>query len=279
MGGKKWSQEENKLLKKLWTNTSKKEIASIFKDRAWMSVQKQAGNIGAKRDLNHPNVSRSTNRLENLLSEDVIAYYWMGFLMADGAFSIDRGGLKLCLANKDRDHLKKYAKYVNARWFTWKHNNEDVYECSVSNKNILKQLVNKFNIHERKTYNPPEDLYIKNNDLFIAFMIGLIDGDGSITKPRMLQLECHSRWENVLNKWFLRLWKISGASKKKDANRTGPQSKELKCRRTTNSGHGYGKDKYYIKILTSNKDFMHFLKNKTKELDLPVLNRKWENVN
>lgn len=44
--------------------------------------------------------------LYNLLNDTCLAYYWIGFILADGSIS-KSGELKIALSIKDKDHLKK----------------------------------------------------------------------------------------------------------------------------------------------------------------------------
>lgn len=105
------------------------------------------------------------------------------------------------------------------------------------------------------------NLIIENIDFFISFLIGYIDGDGCISiasnnHPRIV-IECDSSWKDVINNWFYRLYSI--------LNIKYPNQCKI-----TNRGN--------TKITVANSNVLLFLKNKTIELILPILDRKWEKI-
>jgi len=116
--------------------------------------------------------------------------------MADGCFHNNR--LKFCLANKDADYVMLFAKYIEAG------NNIQIFhnrtEVSAKNIDIIPQICKKFDIHERKTYNPPSNL---PTVFALDFIIGLIDGDGNISNHQTcnsfrITLKMHKSWLYIL---------------------------------------------------------------------------------
>ena len=110
--------------------------------------------------------------MQRLLEESNEAYYWIGFLLADGSFGKTER-LSLKLASKDDDHVRKFAKFVG-RPVKEDSRGLDVYK--------------KF-----------------EEDRLICLIVGFIDGDGCIMKQSngrkdaFLRVKVHSFWLSFLN--------------------------------------------------------------------------------
>jgi hypothetical protein len=111
--------------------------------------------------------------------------YWAGFIAADGCLTRD-GGLRIALTSRDKEHLEKFrselsfAGPIRDRQTTTPTGREVMYSCLVVwSKDMLLDLRRNFNLVERKTLTllPPYGL---PEPLAEAFIVGLIDGDGSI---------------------------------------------------------------------------------------------------
>jgi len=131
-------------------------------------------------------------RLKGRLNENffknptIINSYWAGFIAADGCihFNKDRKyySLTLGLAEKDKNHILKFKKAINTNYSIGNTivNGHKVARLSMYRvNNLVKHLDNNFNITPRKslTLKYPKKLKIKDR---ISFIIGYIDGDGSI---------------------------------------------------------------------------------------------------
>jgi hypothetical protein len=121
------------------------------------------------------------------LKETEQAYYWAGFIAADGC--VDHKTLRIGII--DIDHLKQFKSDIKATQqiriipprqsivYGKKVNNKETGIIAITSVKMLKDLLDKFNIGPRKslTYSVPENLL--NSPLAKHFMRGLIDGDGS----------------------------------------------------------------------------------------------------
>ena len=177
------------------------------------------------------------------------AFYWIGFLLADGSFYDNR--LKLGLSIKDADHLYKFANFIS---YTGSVSITDK-SISIACKDIetVKQIKEKFDIKDRKTYNPPETILKFNIDLTYALLAGFIDGDGSIKnqsrrKDFCLTIKNHSSWESILREF-------NSIISEKDLTRLDSRG--------------------YAKLIISNTEDLKKLKIKILSLGLPILARKW----
>ena len=208
--------------------------------------------------------------LEKLLEESPEAYYWIGFIMADGCFSYERERFAVQISKKDEGHLKKLSKflgikYTSSKWH-WEHKGVQktsgcVKICSYDRVNIRK-IVAKFDFKKAKTYHPPQKLHIKNNNLFTSLLIGYIDGDGCLDEQR-LRICCHSSWAGLLNSWFERIFNLSGSKL---------LTKKMKISKCRIDKRGLAN------LETANMKLIWFLKTKAKNLCLPFLKRKWQRV-
>lgn len=111
--------------------------------------------------------------------------YWAGFIAADGCLT-RKGALRIALSIKDREHLEKLKSELNFSGpirdglTTTPSGRKVAYSCLVTwSKDMLLDLRRNFNVVERKTLTliPPDRL---PEPLAEAFIVGLIDGDGSI---------------------------------------------------------------------------------------------------
>jgi len=132
-------------------------------------------------DLDHDFFSRDTKE----------AFYWAGFIAADGNVSKTKHRIKLALGSKDRYHLEKFKNSLksNAPIFDTKRTRDHINfkkefyygsHVSLTSKKIEEDLLQKFNIGPQKslTYKIPEQII--NHTLANHFIRGIIDGDGWI---------------------------------------------------------------------------------------------------
>ena len=194
--------------------------------------------------------------LSVLLNDTPEIYYWIGFLIADGHFS-NRNAIKLCLSLQDKNHIEKFAKLVQYTGEPTTHKNSIGF--SVQDKNIVQQIKDKFGISNIKTYKPIVNLP-ENDDLFLSFIIGLIDGDGNITKvggnrpDSAIRIKCHNSWLDVLNKIHIRISIMSEC-----INNHTPHLINNK----------------YALLSWGHYKIVKYMKKNAIRLNLPILERKW----
>ena len=112
--------------------------------------------------------------------------YWLGYLMADGCFTNNstRSGERLMLECKieDREILEKFCDFIGIRQerITIGHHGKSV-ALSLADSNFFTS-VSKYGIVHNKSHleiTIPKEIS-SNNDFFLQFLKGLIDGDGTI---------------------------------------------------------------------------------------------------
>ena len=195
---------------------------------------------------------KKKSKLNVLLEDTPLTYYWIGFLLADGNFG-EENLIKVGLASLDKEHLIKLQKFLNIDNITMRKDGKAYYIKAMDTK-IISILCKKFDIKQNKTYFPPNinSLDIKNKDLMISLIAGFIDGDGSIRpkhKGFSLTIKCHGSWIDVLD-FFCKKIKPDSSAK-------------------INS---YG----YAHFSISNDIILKELKRNVERLNLPVLKRKWD---
>ena len=81
----------------------------------------------------------------------------MGFLIADGSFENNRR-LSIEISNKDKSHLLKLKSYLNSnhKIRTRKRGNYGMCSLSITSTYGLPPIIQQFDIHSQKTYNPPD---------------------------------------------------------------------------------------------------------------------------
>jgi hypothetical protein len=207
-------------------------------------------------------LTKSNYRVEGDLSKLLLdipeAFYWMGFIAADGSFSkADR--LSIGISQKDESHLYKFGEFIDCKNFS-KRNKLNSIDLKIQDKFIVPKIMEKFDLKLRKTYNPPEFEKLPIESLF-PFFIGFVDGDGSICyqsgrTDAFLRIKVHSSWNVFLQKITDYIYKLTN---------TFPTKPKI-----TVEG--------YSNINISNSITLKFIKSKVLELNLPIMNRKWDKI-
>lgn len=198
------------------------------------------------------------NNVKILLNNELESYYWIGFILADGHIENNKR-IKITLSNKDKIHLEKFKNYVNAK----KINNLIVngYEqCSLSvqDSKYVPILCKNFGIKNNKTTNPPDIKILKTLEFekLYSLIIGYIDGDGNIKKQYkrkdfQLSVKCHKSWFDILSLFS----EIIDETNKTKINSIG-----------------------YAEFHVTKTSNLKKLKKFAIENNLPILERKWNNI-
>ncbi len=242
-----WSAKEIEILRTYYSDLEKIELEKLLK-RSWVSIQQKAFALKLKRTIKYSDLS-------SLCENSPEAYYWIGFLMADGHFS-KTGVLQINLSKKDKSHLRKFANFVKYKGKL--HEYKNYISFTSMDMEIFNVLKNKFGILSDKTHNPCIINNIKNEKLLFSLIAGFIDGDGSIHKSygrTSLAIKCHYSWfENL--EFMLNV--LCDGDKKTYKTRINKDNLAY----------------FFITDLSILKK----IKEKVLELNLPVLKRKWDNI-
>lgn len=201
--------------------------------------------------------NNSEYNLNKLLEENYISFYWLGFIIAD--CSLNNNKFELCLAEKDLNHLQTFADFIGYNKEPKYREKVKAYRISFKNRTELPKIQEKYNLKERKTYNPIDFKFFEHysDDLLLCLLIGIIDGDGHIRKTNVnsgsISITSHYVWESFY---------------KQLTNRINGKFKINKC-----------KNRNTIRIdLFINTEIKKIL-NKMNYFNLPILQRKWDKLN
>lgn len=199
---KKWTKEEDELLKIHWKLSAMKELMKQFSTRTYQSLMKRAAFLKIKSEISR----KRQGSLEFLNQLNPKSSYWWGFIIADGYLS-KRGDLIINLNIKDKEHLLKLSNHLNCkiseRKYINSYTNSESYSCNlaIADKKFANKWLKILEINSPKTYTPPNLSIFLNKENFIYFIIGLIDGDGCIWESKNwlnLRIELHLNWLNTL---------------------------------------------------------------------------------
>lgn len=172
-----WTEEEKTRLIKNWEllHTDNKELLKKFPNRTLNAIRGKASEMGLNKTLK--------SSLAFLLDRtNIESYYWMGFLLADGTFNHKGKIVIVDIHEKDKDHLIKLSKHLNTQIKTYKKDSCIIARVNCGDVKYFQALVSYWDINSNKTKNPPKTLPQMSDTEFSAWLIGFIDGDGSIDK-------------------------------------------------------------------------------------------------
>ncbi len=260
---KRWTQKEIFFLINNYKNCDVKNIASELQ-RSTDSIKLKARQLDLWNEFN----PWKKGNIAWLLEDNENSFYWNGFTMADGYINHSTKRLAITLSKKDIDHLRKFSNLSQLDISTGNQKNKfaninsEYCKLSIQDKKCVVQLIQKFNYKPKKTYNPPNFDLIDFGDenLFLSFFIGLIDGDGSIVrqfgrKDVTIKIKMHKSWEIFLSKCIENLKKI--------LNYHIPNIK-------------YTKDEKYCVLEICNHKIVTLLYNFICKNNILYLSRKWD---
>jgi len=266
---KAWSEEDKDYLCKNYSTAKWEDLCKILK-RSPHTISEYARKRGLKMAIDENGDTANTvgsATLRPLLDGSLQSAYWMGYLMADGYMHHGLGQIVLVSAEADKDHMEKYANYLKSKLhcYTAPGGYTGImtphYRVSVAEYRIAKQIAQKFDWKNKKTYNPPNaNILFKafdSNDHFLAFMIGFFDGDGNIGKEsQVIRVENHASWLKIHQLMLDFARKLGHGQGSKDARING--------------------DGYSYFMLP--KTFTKYCKSFILKHNLFHLNRKWDKI-
>lgn len=223
-----WSDDENRIMVNNYTNSHKDVLLDLLPGRSWQAITHHAQELGLSR-IEYYHNSKRLSSLKKLLEESNESYYYMGLLMADGYFTNNK--ITLSQSLKSKKLVYNFAKFINCNNINVNDKIEEVFIMGnktvqngrvtliIKDSIVIPKILNKFNIiyvknEKTKTYYPPSVNIFKNmsDNNFISFLIGFIDGDGSITKKinggNSIILGIHINWLENIEYIKLRIEKI-----------------------------------------------------------------------
>ena len=256
-----WTPEELDYLALNYEHTSRDILQQNLRNRDTRAIIKKAQVQGLK---------KATTRLSNpsrLLEKTPEAFYWLGFLLADGGFTERRITLKVSI--KDIDHLRQLALYIQSR--NKIREKKKCCQLRVTDVKTVTELRKTYDITNRKTYHPCKIDQIENDDLLFSLIIGFIDGDGCVCKNKKwnshrISVIGYHAWLSNFEYMEDNLRRIVGSKQQRSAKIRDhwvklPQNKEKKKFRLAS---------FYI----SDRPTLLAIQQKAEELKLPYMKRK-----
>lgn len=240
--GKKESIE---FLKENYSKKTRLELTTHL-DLSWNYIQKLCCLNNIKRDFVEGKNFGKYSKLMDL--EKLETCYWIGFLLADGHIHKE-SSIQVNLSIKDKNHILKFQKYVGSFRI---YEDETKLRITLSDIKTSKFLTEKFNWSSNKTKIIPILPKLSKNQIF-SLIIGFIDGDGNINKKGTIKVKCDKSWKSILDNFYYQL-----TGEKKQFNIQGD-----------------GCSVFYISKL----DIIFSIKEKAEELGLPIMERKWSQIN
>jgi len=204
----KYSKEDLEFLVKNYGKITAITIAKYL-NRSHAEIRRKANELGLRSTLNNIGVSRYIHNKEYFKKLSVNNCYWAGFLAADGSIDSNKNILTVSLKSTDKKHLELLKKELG---FTGtlktvittlkdkKYEATKLYICGA--QTLIGDLKNNFNITQNKSLflNPPN---IENSEMAKAFIVGYIDGDGTVCFGKTKQKKRYLRLSVLGTKQFL----------------------------------------------------------------------------
>jgi hypothetical protein len=174
-----WSEEEDSVLREHYGQVSAKSICQYI-NRTPTAIRNRALALG----LTAEHLSHDVNFFS---VPSLINSYWAGFIAADGCLYNKPAMVTIALKQTDKNHLEafatdvKYSGRVKIYKSSGSYNSDAAAKIAVCGASKwIEDLNRNFNLTPRKTatLQPP----LLTSDLALAFICGLIDGDGSISR-------------------------------------------------------------------------------------------------
>jgi len=251
----KWTDCEESFLRSMYSEADQNDLLTVCHGRSWVSIKLKARKLGLWRS--HKFCRDSCCSI--LLDGSPSALYWIGFILADGHIT-PKWRLRLALASKDAEHVETFARFIKCPNVKYRSISTSV---AAQDDDSIQRLCQEFAIVSDKTRNPPKIEHV-GGDALLSLIIGYIDGDGSIKhlsgrKDFHIAMKCHSSWLKIYEFFETQLYRLLGVE---------PPQKTMS--RINREG--------YAVLCLSNSILLKRLKRKALDLGLPILERKWNNI-
>lgn len=272
-----WSNRELNTLNCLYSNTPMNVLSKKLPKRSFSSIRRKAFELGLTKDISIYSHCSPQSNLSKLLINCPESFYWAGFITADGWFDFKKNSLGITLSKKDEHHLLKFAEYIQCKsiyYFKTKSRKistgsitgpKDYISLRVTSKELIPQIIHKFDFKVKKTTNPPShSVFSKFTDKeLLSYLIGFIDGDGWMEvskscKSYRIGITSSKEWKEFLDFLLSKLETIYKLDIPKSLIR-----KDRPNQITTRIGKS--------EVILGLKKFI-------SKNNLPVLERKWDKV-
>lgn len=204
-----WTEKEEQIVKDN-IFLSFVELQKLLPNRTLSSIRNRIFHLNLKRGCHALYTSNKFFFEKYTLN----SAYWAGFIAADGWIRDKVCHIGITLKDTESYHLEKFAKdieftgTVKFRQILTKfktNKTAKIYKKSTLTicgaKNLIKDLRINYNIVAKKSLVLKPPIQISNNDIKLAFLIGYIDGDGTISLSKNNRLELSIIGTNEIVSW------------------------------------------------------------------------------
>lgn len=228
------------------------------------AISEWARRHGLKRKIN----VRRNGDMTPLISNTLISYYWLGFIAADGYIS-KNGHFMISQSEKDKQQIEKLSKYLNTSIYLLNNkmlskssfkNAKNSYRINIYDREIGGIIRQMFGLgpNDQKTYTSISNSFIPKGNKAKAFLIGYLDGDGSMYSCSC-NVECYISWLPFLQ----------GLMKKIGKKWDGHYKIIIRYKKSQNKHYCFFK--IYSKL-------SRYLKEFAENNNLPFNDKKWSNI-
>lgn len=208
------------------------------------AISELARKYGIKREID---ITRNGSLLP-LFGKDLVTFYWLGFIAADGYIS-KNGHLMVSQAEKDKDTIYKFAEFLGSSVYCYESKtnpfieNSTTYRVNVSDKKLGRKIREMFGLlpDQKKTYTSIKIDFIDTEDQAMAFLIGYLDGDGSLN-GKTYRVECYQTWYDTFKELVSKLPKFMHDKISLSIKYKKSHDKDYCIMRTNTSGGDYLRD-------------------------------------
>lgn len=173
----RWTTQELQIIAENYQNMMAKDLKELIPNHTIMSIQHQIYKLGFRKSQ-----FRKCD-LSILLEETPESSYWLGFLAADGTFTNRR--ISLTISSKDKNHLSRFLAFVKSKNKIRRVGKTNCLRVNLTQVDVVSELVSRLKISSNKTKHPLDLSWFDSKpELLFSFIVGYIDGDGSISKKK-----------------------------------------------------------------------------------------------
>lgn len=204
----KWTEIEVEVLKKNYSKMPRKSLQLLLPNRTIGSLSIKARSLNlCNYEGNRSWHTKLKHNKRYFKEANVANSYWAGFIYADGCIDNKSNKLRVKLSGKDIEQLKKFKEAIQFTGTIREYNRDtnygnNFYTCYIDICGaaiLLENLKDTFKIDSNKLIKRLP--YTLTTQQKLAFIKGLIDGDGSINKKG-------NRFEIIVNATFAEYLKL-----------------------------------------------------------------------
>lgn len=170
---------------------------------------------------------RAKTNAYKLMLDTPESNYWLGYLLADGWFSLN-GRIAFAQSGRDKQAVLDFAKFINFQGRIGIQERDHKLTVKFTDTELCRDYCQKWGIprgtksgQNTKTYNPPDFYHIKDKlTCYKSFLCGLVSGDGSVYEAGGCYIEMHKNWlgflKDINSDAVLKKRKIKGKSRSTD---------------------------------------------------------------